>query len=76
MHTRIGTPDAFAGVPDVLEAVPYSAALGLVRKAASEASVTWSRRSEQANASYIGQVGRWFRESFWDDEREQRLTGS
>lgn len=80
MHTRIGLPQTISGTPGTLETPAYSVAFGLVRAVAPSASATATNRAAAASLtgqpSRFGQMGRWLRESFWDDEHETRATGT
>ncbi|MFO1172774.1 MAG: cell division protein FtsA [Hyphomicrobiaceae bacterium] len=72
---RLGSLRAVPGLPPALAMPSLAAIAGLAGLAQSgEAHARRPDRSAAAKG-YLGQVGRWFRESFWDDEAKTGTGG-
>lgn len=69
---RIGEPMRFGGTTDRLTGPAFAAAHGLVPALVTpQATVSHGAKGNWANrAGYLGRVGQWFKESFWEDEQQ------
>lgn len=72
---RIGSLRAVPGLPAGLSAPSLAAVAGLAGLAPSGEGQARRTHRGQAGESYLGRVGQWFRESFWDDETRTGTDG-
>ncbi|MEZ5923517.1 MAG: cell division protein FtsA [Hyphomicrobiaceae bacterium] len=74
---RLGTVRTLQGVPRALTSPSLAAVAGLAGLAPAGEQV-WRLGSMGTGSApgYLGRVGRWLRESFWDDESRTATTGT
>ena len=72
---RIGRPKLIAGMPENLATPPFATVAGLLQARVMPRAIACADDAHgvAGPAGYLGRVGQWFKESFWDDE--QRLAG-
>jgi cell division protein FtsA len=82
MHTRIAGPGPIADAPENLRSPGYSVVFGLLR-AVSQRDRQFGTGpapdldgSATVQRSYFGQMGKWLRESLWDDDQDSWSTGT
>lgn len=67
---RIGQPRPIAGMPESMANPAFASAIGLVHSlfVPGAAMLAYEdRRALQTGTGYLARVGRWFRQSFWDE---------
>ena len=70
-QVRIGGPRPIAGMPGSLAGPQFATAVGLIHAELAPGATPRSldnSRPGQGGPGYLGKVGRWFRDSFWDDD--------
>lgn len=70
---RIGRPAPFGATPDFVTGPDFACSVGLLHALLMPGGdVVVGRRNGAGNpdAGYLGRVGSWFRQSFWEDEEE------
>ena len=70
---RVGRPAGFGGATDSVTGPAFATTIGLLHALiAPGAGVTSGQRPNGAmtRSGYLGRVGQWFRESFWEDEQQ------
>jgi len=72
---RIGRPKAFGGMPESLGTPPFATLNGLLQARVMPQAHVGARDAHgiAGPSGYLGRVGQWFKESFWDEE--QQLAG-
>ncbi|MBI1384278.1 MAG: cell division protein FtsA [Rhizobiales bacterium] len=67
---RIGRPQPFAGLPENVRAPGFSTVVGLLHARAMPRGigVAGEGQGTRTPRGYLGRVGQWFKESFWDEE--------
>jgi cell division protein FtsA len=72
---RIGSVRAVPGLPPGVSLPSLAAVVGLASLAPSGDGQLRRARRGPAGVGYLGRVGQWFRESFWDDEAKTGTGG-
>ena len=76
---RIGAPRPMAGMPQGVPGPALAAVAGVMHAlVAPGAGLRWPEEAAGSlrRHGYLGTVGRWLRESFWDEERASRSDGA
>lgn len=67
-RVRVGRPRPFGQMPDTMTGPGYAGVTGLLQATVMPGLAASVRDGRQGTSSYLGRVGLWFKESFWDDE--------